>query len=303
MEMSTFRTPAVCTVLLTVLAAPAFAGGAWVVPKGDADLQLGWSRKTATVSWDAFGNTLDHNGHSHDFRYTYLNGEFGITERLSGSFLVTWLDGREGRPGDVEANSGFSDAWLGAKYSLRRGRTPMALGLVLRTPILYDIDGPYERHLTDEDGNPITESPEWRGLNKHDLALVYYLSRSLEQGRGWTSAMVGYNWREGAPADEVPVAAEIGWKLPWYGMALKGSTFWSFSMKNDSRPEPDDRFDFGGRTDYNFNYASMGRVGLSVIVPLGLADDLHLEAGYNRWIWGESARKYSEPFFALGYRF
>lgn len=291
------------SLLSGLVASSAFAGGAWVVPKGDADLQLGWSRKTATVSWDAFGGTLDHNGHAHDFRYTYLSGEVGLTERLSGTFLVTWLDGREGRPGDVEANSGFSDTWLGLKYALRRGRTPMAVALEVRTDLLYDIDGPYSRHLFDEDGNPVTESPEWRGLNRQDAALLFLLSHSLSAGRGWTSLEAGYNWREGAPADEVPLSAEIGWKLPWYGMALKGSTFWSFSMKNNSEPELGDRFNFRGRTDYNFNYASMGRVGVSVIVPLGLGSRYTLEAGYNRWVWGESARKYGEPFFSLGYRF
>lgn len=303
MHTTTSRIAGSLFLAAVAAASPALAGGAWVMPKGDAELRLGWSRKTATVSWNAFGGTLDHNGHAHDFRYNYLDGEVGLTENLSTTFLVTWLDGREGRPGDVEANSGFSDAWVGLKYSLRKGSTPMALALSYRTDLLYDIDGPYDRHLFNEEGEFITESPEWRGLNRSDLALLYMVGHSLGGGRGWTSGYAGYNWREGAPADEVPVSAEIGWKLPWHDIAVKGATYWSFSMKNNSVPEEGDRFNFRGRTDYNFNFASMGRVGVSLLVPFGQDDRYVLEAGYNRWIWGESARKYSEPFASVGYRF
>lgn len=303
MATTTMKRWAASGLFLTLGAAPALAGGPWVTPQGEPEVRLGWSRKTATVSWNAFGDTLDHNGHAHDFRYYYLDGEVGLTDRLSGTFLMTWLDGREGRPGHVETNSGFSDAWFGLKYALREGSTPMALAVNIRTDIFYDIDGPYERHLFDEDGNFITENPEWRGLNRTDAALLYHVGRSLAGGRGWTSGLVGYNWRDGAPADEVPLGAEIGWKLPWYDIAVKGSTYWSFSMKNDSVPSEGDRFDFRGRTDYNFNFASMGRIGGSVLVPLGRDGRYVLEAGYNRWIWGESARKYSEPFASIGARF
>lgn len=305
--MSCRRTQALRNRVLTfaalavLMSTAAHAGGAWVMPRGDANLSFGWSRKTATTSWDAFGDTLDHDGHAHDFRYNYLSGEVGLHERISGTFLVTWLDGREGRPGAVETNRGFSDAWLGLKYSLRRGRTPLALALNVRTALLYDLDGPYSRHLHDDEGRFVEESPEWRGLLKEDAALIFLASRSLRRGRGWTSAEIGYNWRNGAPADEVPVAAELGWKLPWRDIAIKGSTLWVFSLDNNSRPRDDDRF--RGRPEYDFNRASMGRVGLSAMLPLGAAGRYRLEAGYHRWIWGESARQYSEPFVSLGYRF
>ena len=28
-----------------------------------------------------------------------------------------------------------------------------------------------------------------------------------------------------------------------------------------------------------------------------------VEAGYNQWVWGESARRYDEPYLSLGRRF
>ena len=52
----------------------------------------------------------------------------------------------------------------------------------------------------------------------------------------------GYTWREGAPADQVPVYAELGYPLPWWGLAAKGAITYVRSLGNDSPRQPDDRF-------------------------------------------------------------
>src|SRR5262245_2495609 len=90
--------------------APAFAGGAWVPAPGQGEVQLGYSRKTASSSWDASGdsfvNTTNVDGvpvrHYHDFRYGYLSGEIGVFKHLSAGFLMTYLHGLEGPKSEME---------------------------------------------------------------------------------------------------------------------------------------------------------------------------------------------------------
>ncbi len=284
-----------------------FAGGAWLPAPGHGDFQLGYSRKTASSSWDAsgdaFANTTAFEGHTvshyHDFRYAYLSGEVGLHRRVSARFLITHLHGLEGPHAELEKNVGWSDAWIGAKFALSQGNWPQALAVTMRTPVLYDRPGAYNRYIRDDAGNILDVSSEWRGVLKRDYTLSYMLSRSLREGRGWMNLETGYTVREGAPADQVPFTAELGWPLPWRNIAIKGSLATVASLGNDSPSRPDDRF--RSRDTFNFNDASMARAGISFVVPVrGLVD---VEVGYNQWIWGKSARRYREPFISASRRF
>ncbi|HEX7182246.1 MAG TPA: hypothetical protein VF756_10410 [Thermoanaerobaculia bacterium] len=298
-----------CVVLAAVaFPRPGLCGGAWVPAPGTGDVQLGFSQKTANTSWDASGNSF-HNlttfegervGHHHDFRYSYLSGELGLFRRLSATFLVTYLYGLEGPLADLEKNTGMSDAWFGLKYSLRQESVPMALAFTYRTPYFYDLGGPYSRYLYNNQGEIRDVSPEWRGLLKHDYTLSYLVSTSFREGRGWANFQAGYTWREGAPADETPVLAEVGYPLPFWNSAVKVSAVYVRSRGNDSPREPDDRF--GSSATFNFNDASMARAGVGFILPLGRTGTT-VEVGYNQWLWGRSARQYDEPYLSLGYRF
>ena len=84
----------VATLSLCAVAAASslFAGGAWVPPAGDGNLQLGYSRKHAASSWNLAGDHVD-NGSQHDFRYAYLSGDVGLLETsLGSSSSPGWLD-------------------------------------------------------------------------------------------------------------------------------------------------------------------------------------------------------------------
>jgi hypothetical protein len=291
---------------ILVFPRPGSCGGAWVPSPGQGDVQLGASRKTASTSWNQDGDSfVNANGQGvvsyHDFRYAYLAGEVGLLPRLSTRFLMTYLDGLEGPHAELEENRGLSDAWFGLKFALREGRWPMALAGTLRTAYFYDLPGAYNRYLFDAQGRRRGLSPEWRGLLKQDYSLTYLLSHSYREGRGWINLETGYTWREGAPADQVPVSADLGYPLPYLGAALKGSLFYVRSLNNESPRQPDDRFGSGGTTD--FNKASMARLGVSFLLPLGRSGKNSLEAGYNQWVWGISARRYREPFISFGRRF
>lgn len=285
----------------------AHAGGAWVPDPGQGHVSLGISRKTAGSSWDRKGDAFDNRRASdrrisyHDFRYAYLSGEVGLFRNLSATFLVAYLDGREGATGQMEKNSGLSDCWYGLKYSVHSGDLPMALGFTFRSSEFYDLQGPYDRHLFDRNGDFRGVSPEWRGLLKHDYTVTYLISQSIEGGRGWWNLQTGYTWREGAPADEIPLFFDLGYPLPWGGTVGKVAVVVVRSLDNDSLRKPDDRF--GKSRTTNFNAASMARVGLSAFKSFGRDDRWFGEVGYNQWVWGRSARRYSEPFLAIGRKF
>lgn len=286
------------------VAATARAGGAWVAEPGQGDIQLGWSQKTAHTSWNVSGDLFTNRSGNqityHDFRYLYLSGEAGIFRNASVRFLLTYLNGVEGPTSDEYVNRGLSDSWFGVRYQVHRGRVPMAVGVTYRTAALYDQPGAYNRFLFDSQGEIRGNNPEWRGLLKSDWTASYHVSRSFAEG-GWASLDLGYTWREGAPADQIPVGLEVGYPLPWLGAAAKANGLYVRSRYNDSPREPDDRF--GSNATFSFNEASLGRVGLGILVPLGRGSSWTAEVGYNAWVWGRSARSYREPYVSVGRRF
>jgi hypothetical protein len=280
-------------------AAPAARAGAWVPAPREGYLQFGFSRKTGDVSWDAFGNDLvaPPRYEVHDFRYYYLSGEIGLAPRVSGTFLVTFLDGREGPRGDLHRNAGTSDAWFGLNVAAFRGEWPVSFSFTVRTDALYDLDGPYTLDLYDDQTEFVSNSPEWRGILKEDYTVATSVGHSFSRGRGWAQATFGYTWRTGAPADQLPVYAELGWTLPWRGIAVRASSNYVRSLGNDTPRQPDDRF--GSRPGFNFNDASMWAVGGSFLIPIPRPVSSQIQVGYNVWVWGRSARQYQEPFLAL----
>jgi hypothetical protein len=304
--MQTHRTAIVFFLCLAALPGAGWCGGAWVPTPGNGDVQLGFSRKTASTSWDTNGDAFVNANNQgvisyHDFRYGYLSGEIGLLRRVSVRFLSTYLYGLEGPHVDEEKNAGLSDAWFGLKFALAQGSWPMALAATERTPYFYDLPGAYNRYLFDSQGRRRGVSPEWRGLLKRDYTLTYLLSHSYQDGRGWINFETGYTWREGAPADQIPLTAEVGYPLPVWGAAVKGSLVYVRSLDNESPREPDDRFGSGATT--NFNRASMAKLGVSFIAPLRRSGKTSFEIGYNQWVWGVSARRYREPFLSIGRRF
>ncbi len=299
--MRILRTSAIAFIATTLAAAPAFAGGAWVPEKGDGDVQLGYSVKTANKSWNPRGETRTSNSW-HIFRYVYAGGEVGLGGDFSFRYLVLFLDGLEGPRGHMEHNSGFSETFLGLKYAIHEGTWPMAVALNVRTSYLYDLGGEYDRHEFNEDGEVDGNSPEWRGLLGEDYGLSFLISRSLFDGRGWTNFELGYNYRTGNLADEVPLYVEVGYPLPWQSLILKGTYRWVQSVGNNSdKRSPGDRF--GCSPNNCFPDASMMAVGGSLFRDFGDDRKWWGEAGVNQWVWGRSARQYQEPYFSIGRRF
>jgi hypothetical protein len=291
-------------VLGSVLTAD--AGGAWTPTPGHGYVYMGFSRKSADSSWTPDGTSrLNANASGvvswHDFRYIYLTAEVGILPNLSVMLTPTWLYGLEGAKTAYEKNVGLSDAWIGLKYQMVKGGMPMAIAFNHRNDYFYDLEGPYNRHLFDDDGDFRGVSPEWRGLLKHDYSLSYLVSRSIANYRGWGSLEGGYTWRDGAPSDQVFFNADAGYPLPFWGALVKAAGHLEVSVGEDSPRQPDDRF--GASATNNFNKASYLKLGGAAIVPFGGNKEWALEVGYNQWVWGRSARRYHEPYVSLGRSF
>ena len=135
--MQMHRSVIVFSLCLAALPGAAWCGGAWVPTPGNGDVQLGFSRKTASSSWDTQGDAFVNANNQgvisyHDFRYGYLSGEIGLLRRVSVRFLSTYLYGLEGPHVDEEKNVGLSDAWFGLKFALAQGSWPMALAATER---------------------------------------------------------------------------------------------------------------------------------------------------------------------------
>ena len=289
------------------------AGGAWVPDRGDGDIHFGYSRKRADYSWTTDGTTVSNNS-IHDFRYGFLNGEIGFGHQLAMTYSVLYLNGYEGATENLENNRGTSELFVGLKWGFHQGATWIhAASFNLRTSALYDQYGTYDRHLflpdeddIDGDGDD-TEAiqndvnSEWRGLLGEDYNASYHVSRGIF-GSGWLNMNIGYTYRTGNYADEVPVYIDAGFPSGWNPLRLKGAVSYVQSVHNNTEVRQfDDRF---GCSETNcFPDASRVVLTGAFFFDLGSTQQWWVEAGYNQWVWGESTRKYSEPYLTIGRRF
>lgn len=118
-----FWKPVFIVFILLSFAGETYAGGPWVLGKGQAGLSLGFSRKVGKERWSHFHNdpngtpknlnddvdsfalttpksitTVD--GKFHDFRYYYFQGAVGICKNLEINWTLNWLEGREAQTRD-----------------------------------------------------------------------------------------------------------------------------------------------------------------------------------------------------------
>lgn len=318
-------------------------GGPWLVPKGKSIISLGYSRKTASQRWtpksvDTKGtiagaddtwskdslitapNLVD--GKFHDFRYVYFNFQYGICKNLEISGNINYLIGYEASTADPktgvkypapewEKNSGFTDSWLRLKYQLPT-KLPMAIEFNSRFPDLYEQPGDtytrYNYQYTNLEGKKDTTveaSSEWRGLLKRDFALIYHVGSSfLKDGKMFAQGSVGYNFRQGAFADQLLVAATVGYNFKLKnGIEIVPNIYsdLTYGLSNGGIPDNSDRFAFGGRKNYYFNNSSYLRTYLNVYVKFN--EHIAFATGVGQWLWGHGAAKYTEPYAQIFFGF
>ena len=318
-------------------------GGPWVVEKGKTLLSLGYSQKTASQRWaprsldtkntttgsdDTWGtdslqtNSNLVNGKFHDFRYVYLNFQIGLMKNLELSGNINYLFGYEAISSDpktgvkltsprMELNQGFTDAWLRIKYKLPT-KLPMAIEFNSRFPDLYDQPGHtytrYNYQYTNLEGKKDTTveaSSEWRGLLKRDFALIYHIGSSfLKNGDLFAQGFAGYNWRQGAYADQFLAGATVGYTFRvGKGIEIIPNIYTdlTYGLTNGGKPDISDRFQQGGRSNYYFNNSRYWRAYFNVYAKL--TKNIAVATGYGQWLWGQGSVKYSEPFAQVFFGF
>jgi len=160
-----FRAIVLIAVLVVTITDASFAGGPWVLGKGQVDLSLGFSRKVGKERWqhyhldpngtpknlnddvDSFAlvkppDSVTVNGKFHDFRYYYFQGSIGITKNLELDWTLNWLEGRESQTRDPKTGilhtyydsegtmvKGPDGAYHYAVWELNSGLTDSWLGL------------------------------------------------------------------------------------------------------------------------------------------------------------------------------
>ena len=287
---------ACCSVVfLLLVTGEAAAGGAWVPDPGDGWFSVGFNRKSGDRRLNADGGEfIPGNGRTHDFRYAYFSGEVGLLKKLSSTWLVTYLWGKESfdDPEDNFSHQGFSDMWVGLRYQLHRGNLPIAAEVNARLPYLYE------------------HGETWLGILKHDFTGLLYLERSTA-GAGTFTGYGGYTIRQGSPTDQVrlglywgvPETLPVIEKLPFrVTLGIDGYV----SVGEPSPSEPSDRFGYRPRTPtsvnyFTFNKSTWARPWVNFSVPVGTTG-YGLDLGYGRigpGDLGRSVHQYNDLFFGV----
>ncbi|MEO6166943.1 MAG: hypothetical protein ABIO46_02000 [Chitinophagales bacterium] len=160
-----YRVTLLMLALLIMTADATYAGGPWVLGKGQTTLSLGFSRKVGKERWqhyhldpnstpknltddvDSFAlvhppDSATVDGKFHDFRYYYFQGAIGIAKNLELNWTLNWLEGREAQTRDPKTGQlhtytdsegnmviGANGAYHYAQWELNSGFTDSWLGL------------------------------------------------------------------------------------------------------------------------------------------------------------------------------
>lgn len=340
--MNVAKISTVAALILLVVGTDLHAGGPWAQKKGKSRFTFGYSRKTAGTLWrngvlEIQPDSTLVDGLFHDFQYAYLGFETGIIDNLELSGTINYLWGYERArsnpntgqavPAYWELNQGFTDSWLNLKYQFLEGEYPMAVMVSSRFPDLYDEPGHvYTRYVTrtynktidtigvdgadtvmNRSTKIVEPTSEWRGLLKRDLGIHLLAGHSFGSD-GYIQAMLAYNFRQDAFADQVIFSVDGGYNIPvssnWSVMP-KLAFDYTGGVGNGEVPDESDRFQFRdakGRPAANnyFNNGRYGRLYGSVIVS---ADDTYgLELGAGRWLFGNGSARYWETYAQVSYQ-
>lgn len=163
--LSNFGITVIIVILFLFSPDTLYAGGPWVLGKGQTTLSLGFSRKVGKERWQHYHLDPNHttknltddvdsfalvqspdsvtvDGKFHDFRYYYFQGSVGIAKNLELNWILNWLEGRETQTRDPKTGQlhtyrdfegnmvkGENGAYHYAQWELNSGFTDSWLGL------------------------------------------------------------------------------------------------------------------------------------------------------------------------------
>ncbi len=289
--------------ILAVAALPCRAGGGWIDDPGHGTVRIGWDSK-----FQPDAQRRDENGElyrsafdfTHRYRFLIAQADVGVGYGFELAATVSYLFAAETVNASSEDPSwhyhDFSDMWVGAKYQVLAGAIPVAVGVTVRLPYLYDS----KSHMN---GQLATNIP---GLLNHDYEGDVYVSHGFDNG-AWVSAQGGFKYREAAFAHQVTFGAEGGWRPPWWNGRMYGkiAVDGAFSVGAEGQYTSLDRFPsrYLDVIGHMFEYNSSDVIRPSIAAGLDITSDLSMNAGFTYTVWGHSIDVYSEWYAMAGWRF
>jgi hypothetical protein len=202
-------------ILLLVFVPIAASAGAWTQPRGAAWIKVAGLYQSADEYYadrDAIlpdGSSVqpgdrrpyDDNGRSEQF-VLWLEGEYGLTERLTLGAQAIWKDLRYEDDFSRSRSYGWGDTWAVARYAILTGRQRLSARSSFKFP-------------TGKFSTEVGEIPI--GENQPDLDVGLQWGVSLGRHLSWLGAEASYRFRfedesrEYDPGDEVFVRLEGGW--------------------------------------------------------------------------------------------
>lgn len=196
-------------ITILVLATPVTGarGGAWTQPPGGFYQKLEAATTRTDREYDASGRQTPFvSGLTPaEYRRTEVRwyGEYGLAAGWTVVGSLTWQTGQVEELAARFRTRGLSDARLGLRRGLGRGPWVTSAALEVKIPTGYEpADFPA------------------LGTGDPDAGAALLAGRGL--GRAYVTGELGYRVRGGAPHDEVPFSAELGWS-PGRRLQLRGT--------------------------------------------------------------------------------
>ncbi len=184
--------------LFLMSALPALVeAGAWVLPKGRANIQVAFLHQDTTERYFLDGERIPYffEGHNRTSAF-YIDGRYGITDRLEGVVQVPFFLLRFDDLSDNRRSNGLGDVRAGLRYNLVRASPVATFDVRVKFPT-----GTF---INDAEVVPVGEG-QW------DLDLAGELAHSFWPRPFYVNGRAGYRFR--GPNDEsgIDFGDEIFW--------------------------------------------------------------------------------------------
>lgn len=202
-----FRQLVITVVLLSAGSAAPARAGAWTQPAGGFYQKFEMATTRTDREYDDSGQRTGFSSGLTPAEYRRAEvrwyGEYGLASAWTLVGSLAWQSGEVEELAARFRTRGISDARLGVRRALGHGPWVTAVGLEFKVPTGY-------------------EPADFPALGTGDPDAGVSLQAGRGFGRAYVNGEVGYRVRGGAPRDEIPFSAEIGW-APAGRLQLRGT--------------------------------------------------------------------------------
>lgn len=250
-------------------------GSAWTRPDGNLLILMPTSYTHADESFDGSGDRVDRSDEFTMAEFSPLV-EYGVTDAFTVGVQPKYRKIRiEGADGTTNSNSGLAESDFFLRQRLwSRDEASFALQLGVKVPI-------------DPDEN--ANVPLGRDQYDGEIKLAYGNRHTVESGRIFYSAEVGFKKRWEVPADETFFNAFIGW--------APGGSSWSFIVRSANTVSVGN--DDGNDEEVLTTFPDYNRHDAQVMTSYRFSNSISLVGGVSTTYAGENVGIGNTAFLAL----